>query len=225
MEDLNTCKTGSQKAQISSATMIESPTSESCGKQESGNSDVLFQRYEEKETGQAAAPNTGLEERKPEIMSRISECENNEKLELEADSWNKLLVANVLDRYWREKGEAATNEVSKEENKPVQSIRRPKKEDVLFGRKEKQRQHPGNVLLRGLCDEYRDLYEGSQRDDKTVITWRILKEIQKQHGRFLKYEVTQRTWTEVTDDIAREKVSFTMRDTKPKISCPGNFAM
>ena len=52
---------------------------------------------------------------------------------------------------------------------------------------------------------------------KTVITWKILREIQKQKGRFLKYASSERKWVEVSDDVAREKVSFTTRDTKPKI--------
>lgn len=83
--------------------------------------------------------------------------------------------------------------------------------DVLFGRRQAQRKHPGNVRLRELCHAFQREYRNGDRGHKTSITWRIVHMIQNEGGRFLKFD--QEDWTEVDNDVAREKVAFTIRDT------------
>jgi hypothetical protein len=88
--------------------------------------------------------------------------------------------------------------------------------DVLFGRRDAQRFHPGNVHLRALCDTYRDEYETGDREVKTVVKKRIIDEIGSKGGRFLKRRVGDTTWYSVDEEVALEKVAFTMRDTRDR---------
>ncbi|GAX16422.1 hypothetical protein FisN_10Hu335 [Fistulifera solaris] len=81
--------------------------------------------------------------------------------------------------------------------------------DVLFGRRQAQRKHPGNMRLRELCHEFQEEYRKGDRGHKTSITWRIVHMIQQEGGRFLKFD---EDWMEVDNDMAREKVAFTIRD-------------
>ncbi|GAX18783.1 hypothetical protein FisN_26Hu082 [Fistulifera solaris] len=88
--------------------------------------------------------------------------------------------------------------------------------DVLFGRRDAQRFHPGNVHLRALCDTYRDEYETGDREVKTIVKKRIIDEIACKGGRFLKRRVGDTTWYNVDEEVALEKVAFTMRDTRDR---------
>lgn len=85
--------------------------------------------------------------------------------------------------------------------------------DVLFGRRQAQRKHPGNIRLRELCRDFQQEYRNGDRGNKTAITWRIVHMIQQEGGRFLKFNSRGEDWTEVDSDMAREKVAFTIRDT------------
>lgn len=95
-------------------------------------------------------------------------------------------------------------------------IENPLDMDVLFGRRDAQRFHPGNVLLRALCDTYRNEYETGDREVKNVVKKRIIDEIGSKGGRFLKRQPGETTWYSVDEEVALEKVAFTMRDTRDK---------
>lgn len=99
-------------------------------------------------------------------------------------------------------------------------IEHPLDPDVLFGRRDAQRFHPGNVLLRALCDTYRDEYENGDREVKTVVKKRIFDEIGSKGGRFLKRRAGETVWYCVDEEVALEKVAFTMRDTRDKKKPP-----
>ena len=83
--------------------------------------------------------------------------------------------------------------------------------DVLFGRRSAQRNNPGNIRLRELCLTLYPEYKASSRAQKTSLTWRIVRTIQSEGGRFLKSD-DQSVWRTVSNDMAREKVAFTIRD-------------
>jgi hypothetical protein len=83
--------------------------------------------------------------------------------------------------------------------------------DVLFGRRSAQRNHPGNLKLREMCCNLQADYRDSHRSQKTAMTWRIVHTIQARGGRFLKEE-EEDVWREVSPEVAREKVAFTIRD-------------
>ncbi len=84
--------------------------------------------------------------------------------------------------------------------------------DVLFGRRTRQRNNPGNVRLRELCFTFHEEYKGGSRKQKTVLAWRIFHEIQLEGGRFLKFNAITKEWSEVANDMARQKVASTIRD-------------
>lgn len=88
----------------------------------------------------------------------------------------------------------------------------PVDSDVLFGRRQAQRKHPGNIRLRELCHQFQGDYRSGDRGNKTAITWRIVHMIHEEGGRFLKFDMHEESWTEVNNDTAREKVAFTIRD-------------
>lgn len=83
--------------------------------------------------------------------------------------------------------------------------------DVLFGRRSAQRNNPGNMRLRELCSALYQEYKEGNRPQKTSLTWRIVHKIQYEGGRFLKWDDSQ-ACREVNNDMAREKVAFTIRD-------------
>ncbi len=85
--------------------------------------------------------------------------------------------------------------------------------DVLFGRRSAQRNHRGNLRLREMCSAMQSDYRDSNRSQKTAMTWRIVHTIQARGGRFLKSsEDDEDVWREVSPEVAREKVAFTIRD-------------
>lgn len=108
----------------------------------------------------------------------------------------------------------ATNPLNEEQRKVeahASASITPCDPDVLFGRRQAQRKHPGNVRLRELCHHFHQDYRNGDRGNKTAITWRIVHMIQQEGGRFLKFDEDR--WAEVSNDMAREKVAFTIRDT------------
>ena len=71
--------------------------------------------------------------------------------------------------------------------------------------------HQGNLILRRLVEEYSDKYEAVDRNKKKSVTLEVLHII-KQSGRFIKEENVG--WIEVSDDVARQKVSHGFRDLR-----------
>ena len=72
---------------------------------------------------------------------------------------------------------------------------------------------PGNLRLAEIIDHSRSRYQTCSRRDKTIISSEIVQMIKNENGRFLKtsYEGDQRGWVEVSDEVAREKVSHGFR--------------
>jgi hypothetical protein len=76
--------------------------------------------------------------------------------------------------------------------------------------------HPGNIHLAILIDQLRNAYQSKNRLDKTAISNEVVCVVKASNGRFLKRcEDDIGGWTEVSDDLAREKVSHGFR-TKRK---------
>jgi len=97
----------------------------------------------------------------------------------------------------------------------------PSKYDVILGRGQKCNLHPGNVRLRKLVDEAKHLYEQSEKREKGVMIARMVQAIQQQ-GRFL--HESDIGWAEVTDKVARQKVSHTFRDAGKRKKPPTSTA-
>jgi hypothetical protein len=86
----------------------------------------------------------------------------------------------------------------------------PRRFDVLFGRGKNSREHSGNLRCNLLIDMHSDQYENANKAQKTVIAERIVAMVHESLGRFLKQEA-QKGWVEVSDEVAREKISHLFR--------------
>ena len=86
----------------------------------------------------------------------------------------------------------------------------PLNSDILFGRGKHIQQTPGNLRLSAIVDsfvlEYQQL---ANKQDKTALAARIVQMVKAASGRFLSKH--SGLWSEVSDDIAREKVSGLFR--------------
>lgn len=98
-----------------------------------------------------------------------------------------------------------------------EKIRKPALADVLFGRGKPYQGHPGNIRLHTVVDTNRLRYVKARRYDKFAIAEDIVRHIQAppERGRFLKRFEGEDYWEEVSDAVAREKVSHALRG-KPR---------
>jgi hypothetical protein len=84
--------------------------------------------------------------------------------------------------------------------------------DVLFGRGKLIQEHVGNQRYRKIVESYRERYEQALKVEKTYIAKEIVQIVKDSGGRFLKSANVG--WTEVSTDIAREKVSHSFRNRR-----------
>jgi hypothetical protein len=99
-------------------------------------------------------------------------------------------------------------------------ITEPSSFDVLFGRGKPYQEHEGNRRLHQCVVYYRDSYSRSLRRDKMVIAQtivRLIKDSSQHPGRFLRRlkGPDEEYWCEVSDTVAREKVSHALRAKQP----------
>jgi len=101
------------------------------------------------------------------------------------------------------------------ENKPFNKIGCPMMKDVLFGRGWPIMKHPGNVMLRNIIDSKLEEYQNEKsKRGKTLIAQAIVCMVKQKEigGRFLKEDSDW--WVEVSNDMARQKVSIAFRDAR-----------
>lgn len=94
---------------------------------------------------------------------------------------------------------------------------RPKRYDIICGRDKLSHAHVGNKRFRIVIEANRERYQTApSRDDKTRITCEIVNMIKscRPGGRFLKLNTDTKTWSDVGDEYAREKVSHALRSAK-----------
>lgn len=99
-----------------------------------------------------------------------------------------------------------------------QRIQHPTQYDVLFGRGKPYQGHAGNIRLHKVVDLYKSRYSQARRHEKTEIAEEIVQFIKNggtKAGRFLKRIDGEESWAEVSDSIARDKVSHALRG-KPR---------
>mmetsp|Transcript_31305 Transcript_31305/g.75329 ORF Transcript_31305/g.75329 Transcript_31305/m.75329 type:complete len:178 (-) Transcript_31305:424-957(-) len=89
----------------------------------------------------------------------------------------------------------------------------PTRHDVIMGRGPTSYSHEGNMKLRKLVEDAKNIYDKGTKRDKTDTVNRVVLAI-KQHGRFLKE--SESGWEEVSDKAARKKVSHAFRDVGKK---------
>ncbi len=88
----------------------------------------------------------------------------------------------------------------------------PSEHDILFGRG--KRDHPGNLFMRRMADEFRDSYNRADAVDKSTITGNMLKIIKATGRRFLKQ--VDGNWNEAVDEEARAKIGHVLRNGRNK---------
>jgi hypothetical protein len=87
----------------------------------------------------------------------------------------------------------------------------PKPQDVLLGRGRPFQEFPGNMALNDALDNHRQAYkQATSRRGKTNLSQKILQDIQRKGGRFLKQQGGDH-WVIVTDLVAREKIAHGFR--------------
>ena len=110
-------------------------------------------------------------------------------------------------------------EIALKENKPFDKIECPMIQDVLFGRGWPIMKHPGNVIFRHIIDSKLEEYQKEPtKRGKTLIACSVVAIIKQSNrgnttgGRFLKEDGGW--WVEVSNDMARQKVSIAFRDAR-----------
>jgi len=99
-------------------------------------------------------------------------------------------------------------------NKSLLRIECPEQIDILLGRGWPKMGHPGNAIFRNLIETRMADYNNSRsKREKTTIAWSVVFELNKNRVRFLR-EDKSGGWVEVSNEIAREKVSIGFRDIR-----------
>lgn len=99
-------------------------------------------------------------------------------------------------------------------SKPFFGIECPNHKDILFGRGWPKTKHPGNAVFRNLIEARLNEYNNAlSKGEKTMITLSIVLELKESEARFLR-EDKSGWWMEVSNDIARQKVSIGFRDIR-----------
>lgn len=105
--------------------------------------------------------------------------------------------------------------------KPIEC---PETYDVVFGYGKAFTMHPGNVLYRGLLEQYCEEHKQAKTlQAKKAITWSIVEEIENKGGRFLLWD--KRGWWapfKNRNDI-RSKVAVTLKDHTRRVMARSNL--
>ncbi|KAL3935637.1 MAG: hypothetical protein SGBAC_008883 [Bacillariaceae sp.] len=94
-------------------------------------------------------------------------------------------------------------------------ILKPTETDILMGRGGKSNHHPGNKRYREDISNFKKTYAQLQnKEDKTDLSRNVVDHVHNYKGRFLALDKTLRPacWYEITDTVARRKVSQALRE-------------
>jgi hypothetical protein len=94
----------------------------------------------------------------------------------------------------------------------------PGPKDVLMGRGKIIEENLGNLRLRHLIATHGEQYDNACKFEKTVAAQSIMGMIKDQGGRFLKKGPGG--WREVSDEMARDKVSHAFRNKRGRLQKP-----
>ena len=92
----------------------------------------------------------------------------------------------------------------------VDDLLSPSRYDILFGRGRKVMEHPGNLRLLSLVKDKTPFYDAASKEAKTRLTVEVVQILKCRLSRFLKKNASG-VWEEVTDALARKKVSHAFR--------------
>eukprot|EP00980_Cylindrotheca_fusiformis_P027190 scaffold19324_cov152-Cylindrotheca_fusiformis.AAC.5 len=89
----------------------------------------------------------------------------------------------------------------------------PRSGDVLFG--QKHQVHPGNIRLRKVLADHSADYEAIDgKKKKMEYAESLVRQMKSSGSRFLMFDQSCDGWTEVSDKMARNKISKTLRNSR-----------
>ena len=69
----------------------------------------------------------------------------------------------------------------------LNNIECPGLNDVIFRSGKNHMSHPGNVMFQGIIESKHDEHCAAHQDDKAVITWWVIEQVEIKGGRFLSF--------------------------------------
>lgn len=90
----------------------------------------------------------------------------------------------------------------------------PSNNDVLLGKGKPIQEFCGNQRLCARIDDHLGQYNMKSKSEKTALAADIVNKVRMSNGHFLSKE--SGIWTEVSDDVARDKVSHMFRHQRQK---------
>jgi len=115
----------------------------------------------------------------------------------------------------------ATNQSAETTCTQLGAVTKPTDRDVLCGKGGKTLMH--NRHFTNLCNELAISYSSTKKrgiNGKKGIAFKIVQEIKKSHGRFLKPQDAGMAWEEISDEHACNKVAHCIRDIIRRLKNP-----
>ena len=102
----------------------------------------------------------------------------------------------------------------------------PSLNDVIFRSGKSYMSHPGNMMFRELIEHHIDEHNVATQDRKKNLTWQVIEEVESKGGRFLEYNRSLGTWTELTDRSAvRHKIATYFKEFRRKVKAQKQIQM
>jgi hypothetical protein len=101
----------------------------------------------------------------------------------------------------------------------INMIDLPSNNDVLLGKGKPIQEYRGNQKLSLLVDTFVEEYDKKSKLEKTAMAAEIVQKVKEYNGRFLTKD--SGIWIEVSDDLARDKVSHMFRHQRRKANYQG----
>lgn len=98
------------------------------------------------------------------------------------------------------------------QNDALEAVNRPTEYDILCGKDKTYAKHTGNQIFRSMIESWVVRYQAaSSKQSKMKITKEIVSSMHEKHNsRFLR-KISSTEWEEITDQVARDKVSHALR--------------
>jgi len=98
------------------------------------------------------------------------------------------------------------------------NIECPGLNDVIFRSGKNHMSHPGNASFQSLIEARHEEHSQSHQDDKALITWWIVEQVELKGGNFLEWN-SEGMWSQILDRaLIRSKVSSCFRTYRRKLS-------
>eukprot|EP00531_Pseudo-nitzschia_arenysensis_P018551 CAMPEP_0116123638 /NCGR_PEP_ID=MMETSP0329-20121206/4852_1 /TAXON_ID=697910 /ORGANISM="Pseudo-nitzschia arenysensis, Strain B593" /LENGTH=593 /DNA_ID=CAMNT_0003617561 /DNA_START=203 /DNA_END=1984 /DNA_ORIENTATION=+ len=102
----------------------------------------------------------------------------------------------------------------------------PSLHDVIFRSGKSYMSHPGNMMFRELIEHHINEHNMASQDRKKNLTWQVIEEVETKGGRFLEFNRSLGTWTELTDRAAvRHKIATYFKEFRRKVKARQQIQM